>query len=113
MSMNIEIKVVAKAIIIKTGEEFENVVDFNVIQTPTDVTYKIMESENKMEEYENYVTSVSKDEEVPVFAEDDVFQEEEPVGYKTVNEGEEHLVELHNEVKYYTNKGYDIIFDVI
>jgi len=113
MSMNIEIMAVAKSMIIKTGEVFDNTVYLNVIQTPTDVTYKIMKAENKMEEYENYVTSVSEDDEVPVFAEDDVFQEGDPIGYETVNEGEEHLVELHNEVTHYTNKGYDIIFDVI
>ena len=113
MSMNIQIKAVAKAMIIETGEEFDHSVNLPVMQTPTEVTERIMNSENKIKEYENYIRSIFFEEEEPVFAEDDLFQEKEPIGYKTVNMGKEHLAELCNDITYYTNKGYEIVFEMI
>ena len=73
MSMNIHIKAVAKVMVIKTGEEFDHTVYFKVFQTPTEITERIINSENKMEKYESYVLSVSIDEKEFVFAEDDLF----------------------------------------
>ncbi|KXB08918.1 hypothetical protein AKJ59_00175 [candidate division MSBL1 archaeon SCGC-AAA385M02] len=113
MSMNIKIKAVAKAKIISTGEEFDDIHYLSVYQTPTKVTERIMRAENRLLEYEEYVTSISVDEVEPVFAEDDIFQEKGAVGYRVVNNGKDHLTELHTKIAHYSNKGYEIIFEAM
>lgn len=113
MSMNIYIKAVAEAKIIKTGELFDHTIYLPVNQTPTEVTYRILNSENKMKEYEAYVLSISTDEKIPIFPSDDSFEEKNSIEYRKFNSGKKHLEELRHDIDFYTKKGYKIIFEMM
>lgn len=82
-----------------------------VWQTPTVVTKQIMQSQDKLQAYKDWVLSVSRDEKRFVYAEDDYLCEGDPVGKEVYNAGKEHLENLDEELKYLTGLGYEIYFE--
>jgi len=88
-------------------------VRFEVYQTPTSVSYEIASSENPAEAYAAWVLKErSRDEQVPVYGEDDVFGDEDPVGYRTYNEGREHVQEFRTWCADMELQGYTVKFEV-
>lgn len=110
MSTNIHISAEREVQVIKTGKISKQSIKFSEWQTPTDVTYQIMAAEDKVQAYKDWVLSISEDVEEPVYADDDIFQEDEPIGTKTYNSGKEHVVELDAWLKEALEEGYDIEF---
>ena len=110
MSTNIHISAEREVQVIKTGKVSKQTIYFGEGQTPTDVTYQIMAAEDKVQAYKDWVLSISEDVEEPVYAEDDIFQEDEPIGTETYNSGKEHVAKLDAWLKEALEEGYDIEF---
>jgi hypothetical protein len=115
MSMNImitatrEITFKNKAGNACTGDMFRY---FNALQTPTQVTYDILASSDPVKTYTDWVLAeCSQDQISPVFADDDTFQEREPVGTEVWNAGKEHVEEFRAWIKEVEEKGYTIKFE--
>lgn len=89
---------------------------FDVIQTPTDVTYSIYYDtegvDNQLEKYKEYVSSLNIGvEEIPCFESDDIFGERGPVGYDTFDWTKDHFKKLDHFVEKWKSEGYNIIVD--
>lgn len=113
MSTNILIKGVRHLQVIKTGDVVSQTELFPVLQTPSDVTYKIVESGDKVQAYRDWVLSISEDVEEPMYATDDIYQVGEPIGTKTYNSGKSHIERLNAWIEMMTLEGYDIEFDTL
>ena len=88
-------------------------VRFEVYQTPTSVSYEIVNSADPAEAYAAWVLKErSRDEEVPVYGEDDVFGDEDPVGYRTYNAGEDHVRDFRTWRADMELQGYTVKFEV-
>lgn len=111
MSTNIHIVGKREVMVVKTGKISTQHTQFGAYQTPTKVTFEIMNSDDKIKAYKDWVLSVTVEETRSVYAEDDIFQEGEPVGTETYNHGREHLVEFDEWVKNATEEGYDVEFE--
>jgi hypothetical protein len=107
MSMNLNIQAVRKVMVIKTGKVRNQSLDFDCVQTPTRVSYEIMEMADKIAGYKAYVMSISQDEEEELYADDD-YMCEEPIGTRTVNRGADHCRDLDMFLSTCADEGYDI-----
>ena len=112
MSMNIAIVASRKVIVLSTGAPETQTQRPRVWQTPTDVSYKIQASEHPLQAYRDWVLSVSTDETVSVYSEDDLFCDGEPIGFKTINNGKEHIAELEDQIAQLQSSGYTISTEV-
>ena len=118
MSMNVYItaarEVTAKN---KAGKEIkdEQVIKFDALQTPTTDTYAIVAAPNPTEAYIDWCLerAVGTDETYPVYAENDPFGENEPVGFETINFYREHVEEFRKWVDCMEEEGYTIKIEVI
>lgn len=110
MSMNLHITAKLECVAVKTGEKVFKEESFDCWQTPTKVTYEILNSDNMLQAYKDWVLSISEDKEIPVYAKNDIFNEKEPIGTETVNWGKCHLEELDLWVEAMTKDGYEIEF---
>lgn len=108
MSMNIYIQAKRSVTVDATGENSVQTITFDVRQTPTEVTYKIVNSVNQKQEYIDWLMSFLKDEEFPVYAEDDMFCEREPIGMEIVNHCKEDVSEFVSWCDFVETKGYVI-----
>ena len=117
MSMNIMItasrKITFKKKNGKRGGEIQSG-EFRALQTPTQVTYDILESKDPAQTYIDWVLAeCSRDEIEPVFAEDDIWQEGEPVGTRVWNHGKEHVEEFRAWIKDVEENGFTVKFEMI
>lgn len=109
MSTNIHFLGVREIQVVKTGKISTQEIHFDQRQTPTRVTWDIMESADKVQTYKDWVLrECSRDEEVPVYAEDDVFGEGDPVGVEIYNAGKEHLEEFDAWLKMCEEEGFEV-----
>lgn len=70
---------------------------FELHQTPTRITYEILECKNNdliFQAYSGWILSIFDDHFENVHAEDDFFCEKEPIGKEVHNRGKDHLKEL-------------------
>ena len=82
---------------------------FDQWQTPTTVTHEMMKSADTIHAYKDWIlTKYNEDEELPVYAEDDYLQENEPVGVKIYNEGKEHVARFEQWINHMEDQGYII-----
>jgi hypothetical protein len=89
-------------------------VKFDAWQTPTNVTYEIVKSADPQQAYTNWIlTERSQDEDVLIYAEDDIFGEYVPVGRKTYNPGKEHVEKFREWVQEVEEEGYTVKFEVM
>lgn len=108
MSTNIHFRATRQVQVVKTGNIEEQAHYLDVWQTPSDVSRTIRASSNQVQAYFDWVLSISNDVEEPVYAEDDVFCESEPVGFETVNSGKAHIAELADEIQELEAAGFEI-----
>jgi len=88
--------------------------EFPTFQTPTDVTRKIITSMDPAQTYIDWVLAeFSRDEIEPVFAEDDIWQEGEPVGTRVWNQGKEHIEEFRGWIEDVEANGFTVKFEMI
>ena len=100
MSMNICLKAVSKGLFIPQNnnletEVMERVNFFDCFQTSTSITREITGSDNPLNVYKEWMLKhFDEDVKIPVFAEDDIFSEHEPIGFEIENICKDHLKEL-------------------
>ena len=117
MSMNILItasrKITFKKKNGKRGGEIQSG-EFRALQTPTQVTYDILASNDPAQTYIDWVLAeCSQDEIEPVYAEDDIWQEGDPVGTRVWNHGKEHVEEFRAWIKDVEENGFTVKFEMI
>lgn len=113
MSMNIQFFGVREVQVVKTGKISKQEIRFDQLQTPTRVTYEIMESADKVQTYKDWVLrECSVDEEFPLYAEDDVFGEKDPIGVEIYNAGKEHISKFDAWVKMCEEEGFEVQAEV-
>jgi hypothetical protein len=89
-------------------------INFDAWQTPTNVTCEIVKSADPRQAYINWILAErSQDEEVLVYAEDDIFEDRAPVGKKTYNPGKEHVEKFREWIREVEEEGYTIKFEVM
>jgi hypothetical protein len=109
MSMNIYFEASREVRVLSTGRNaVQKVQIHDVWQTPTDISYKICESADPIQEYFDWVMSVSEEQTIPVYADDDVFCEREPIGSKTYHPGKEHIEDLKKYFNALIKEGYEV-----
>lgn len=106
MSTNFYIYASRDCIAKKTGFEFTQTREIDVWQTPTGITREILASDNPLQAYKDWVLSVSKEEEEPVF--EDVYPFKK-IGTQMVHPGKEHIKNLDEELDCY--KDWDITYE--
>jgi len=109
--MNLYIFGTQECKVIETGEPFTRHSQFKTMQTPTEVTRKLLASEDVAQAYIDWVLSRGKDEQLPVYAENDYFRDGEPIGYKTVNWGKEHVADFKRWLTWMEEQGWDVHFE--
>ena len=109
MSANIHFEAVRRIKVIKTGKVEDQTIYFkNVIQTPTVVTNAIMASVDPFQAYRDYVLELCEDYEEPIYAEDDEFCLEDPIGVEIRNDGPEHVKRFDDWLKSVEEAGYSV-----
>ena len=111
MSTNLHIFAEREIEVVKTGHrQTQHAAYRGTWQTPTEVTKEIMLEEDKKQEYIDWVLSISKDEIINTYAEEDVFCDN-PVGTEVHNTGKEHVSELITWCNLMEKEGYNIKFE--
>lgn len=117
MSMNVIIIATRKISFKKKNGEMHDSVQmetFRAWQTPTKITYEILESQDPTQAYIDWILRErSRDEELPLYADEDFLGIGEPVGTQIVNEGKEHVEEFLTWVKQVEEEGYMVEFEMI
>jgi len=116
MSMNVYITAERKITFEKKDGKLNSGIQtekFGVVQTPTDVTYEIVAKDDPIQAYKEYVKSLSNPETKPVFANDDIFGERDPIGETTWDWTEDHLKEFDEWLDRMDEGGYTVEVDVI
>lgn len=84
---------------------------FDCYQTPTEVSYHIIDVndfDERTKRYEEYVLSITSETEVNVYADDDYFGLKDPIGTRKEHFGKQHIKELHNFIRKYKEEGYSL-----
>jgi hypothetical protein len=117
MSMNIYITATRKITFKKKNGKRSGdtqTVKFNAWQTPTVVSYGIIDSKEPRQAYVDWILrECSVDREFPVFADDDIFGDGEPVGVEIINEGKAHVEEFRAWINQVEEEGFTVNFEVI
>jgi hypothetical protein len=72
---------------------------FDLLQTPTFISYKLIQSSNVKDEYCKWVIENSAYYNIPIHEVTDIFGEKEPIGYETISDGKLHIEELEKWLK--------------
>jgi hypothetical protein len=110
--MNIHISATREVTVNKTGETSTQTVRFDCWQTPTKVSYQIIENENPLEAYKEWVIAQNHVVTFPLYKESDFFQEGEPIGETTFNYSENHVNALNEWIEMCEEGGYEIEVEV-
>lgn len=109
MSTNIHFIATREVKVVKTNRVTTQEIKFNELQTPTRVTYEIKDSADPVQAYKDWVLrECSRDEEFDVFADDDIYQEREPIGKEVYNAGKEHIEKFDEWLKMCAEEGYEV-----
>ena len=111
MSRNIRIEARRIIQVVKTGAIDTQTTEFDVWQTPTRVTWDIMNPESvdlRLQAYRDWVISACEDEIENVYAEDDPFQECNPVGTVVINFGRDHISKLDEWLRLVELEGWEV-----
>lgn len=110
MSTNLHVRGIREITVNKTGEQTIQICHFSLRQTPTKVTYKILESENHLQSYIDWINEDRVERQEPIYHDHDIFEEGEIIGYKTVCISDYHLQHLREFIAKSEADGYDIEF---
>lgn len=86
---------------------------FDAWQTPTEITMRILSAACPAQAYIEWIQDRRVERVEPVFADDDIFGEGEPVGLKTVCEADEHMAKLNDWMEALEEAGFQIKFEMI
>lgn len=88
-------------------------IKFDAVQTPTRVTYHIVEQADPVGAYIEYVATLSNPTQEPIYAEDDIWEEGEPIGHQTYDWAQEHIEEFNKWLDTVRKDGYTVYVEVI
>lgn len=111
--MNLYLEATREVTVNKTGKISTQTSIFNLWQTPTKVTYAALESKNTKEFYIDWCNTVSKNIIEPVYAADDLFGENKPIGENTYNTADEHIKDIEEWLDECESEGYEIEWSII
>lgn len=108
MSMNLHVEATRPTKVNVKGVEktSQETISFDLWQTPTKVTYDILEQEDKLQAYIDWVKSISQDRQWPIYAEDDIFSQRDPIRFETVNDGDIHIEYLKEWIEYCNDEDF-------
>ena len=109
MSMNIHFYGVRDVQVIKTGRIEQQTHQISVWQTPTKDTYEILDQPDPVRAYARWAADRTGEEKEPIYAEDDIFGEGEPIGYDAINPGRMHAADFLKIVRMLRRDGYEIV----
>lgn len=113
MSMNVHIYAEYRVRNLKTGQLRTLQEPFHAWQTRTEDSYRIVRSDDPIQAYCDWVLSVSQEEQLERYAEDDVMSEGPVVGYDTYHPGKEHVAELLEWVEHMKSIGGTVKVEVV
>ena len=118
MSHNLYLKGTRTAIVKNRPHiEFEDTIQFNLWQTPSKVTWKVLEEMKTFSEqvkaYKEWAKSVSQLQEVATYHPDDDYCEGELISVKMIDESEEHFENFDRFVDECNKGGYILEFYTI
>jgi hypothetical protein len=108
MSTNIHFGAIREIRVIKTGKIELQRLEFDEWYTPTEITNKIMCSDDKIAAYKEWVLSTTEDVPNKIYHPDDIFAEGETIAETTINVGKDHVAEFEDWIRYAIQEGYDI-----
>jgi len=111
MSTNLHLSASRAITVNTTGKTDIQYTHYNLWQTPTSVTTSIMLSDNLKQAYKDYVMSITEDYNELVYASDDIFCEESPIGTRVVHNGKNECDNLDAWITLVEEQGYVIKFD--
>lgn len=110
MSTNLHVRGIRDITVNKTGEQSIQIIDFRLWQTPTKVTHKILESDDHLQAYIDWMNEDPVERQFPIYAVGDIFEEGEIIEYKTFYITEDHIKELKEFITESEEDGYVIEF---
>jgi hypothetical protein len=108
MSINIQFIATREIKVVKTGKTDVQEISFPTYQTPTEVTFQIKNTVNPVQAYKDWVMQESQDEVMDIYAEDDLFEECDPVGTRTFNPDRDHCERFDTWLKEVEQEGYEV-----
>lgn len=113
--MNVYIVAEREVLVKKNGKFITDVqrIRFDAAQTSTIDTYNILQSEDPIEAYTDYIKSRSQIEKVPVYAIDDFLNERDPIYFEDYDWTVEHVKEFQKWVTEKRWQSYKIKFEVM
>lgn len=108
--MNLHVTGYRTVIVEKTGKKDIQTINFSLNQTPTNTTRAILNSDDRIQAYKDWVNSERREYEEPVYAKDDIWEEGEPIGTKIVCYSDEHLKDFDEFIKDCEEDGYELHF---
>lgn len=111
MSLDLHLIASRMCTVNKTGKEFEHVVRIELLETPN-ASRLILASPNIVEAYCEWVLEHTHVYDVEIFADNDLFEEGDPIGVRTVNHGEEHIADLRATMAQCVKDGFEFTWYV-
>ena len=112
MSTNIHIVAQREIKVVKTGKTAVQEIHFPEWQTPTRITWEIMESADRIQAYKDWILrECSRDEEQLIYAEDDIWGEHEPIGKTIYNDGKDHIAQFEEWLAMCEEEGYTVVVE--
>ncbi len=108
--MNFYIRGQREITVNKTGAIEVQHCNYQPWQTPTKVTNALLASATPVEDYKAWVMGRACDIEEAVYADDDHFCENAPIGIATINYGKEECEQVDSWMAAVTAQGYDLEF---
>lgn len=98
-------------LVLKTGIKESEIVrfDFWPWRPPVKIVERLMETENPLQSYKDWILSVSEDREAVVFDEYDQY----PIGKEFFNAGKKFISKLEDWIETKISQGYDITINDI
>lgn len=112
MSMNVNWIATRKIRVVKTGRLTEQTISFDALQTPTKVSYEIQKSADPQQAYIDWALSYSKPTPMPIYADDDLFGEGQPIDHELYCPYLEHVARFREWIAECEQNGYTVKVEV-
>lgn len=114
MSMNINFIAMREVTVNHTGKVSVQVDEYDFVwQTPTKVSYEIQKSNDPIQAYKDWVMTFSEDKKIPIYADDDIRCEKEPIEFEVVNDAKDQVQRFEDWIKLMEEEGFTIHAEVI
>ena len=95
---------------LKLKKDIQKEIFMDMWQVPGDICYEIINGETPFKTYCKWITDNSVIRELPIYAEDDFFNERPPIGIEKYDPAKEHIEEVTNWIEDRERVGFKIKF---